>query len=154
MIAQGYRLGMEKALEIINSLAIDVDPYNRDMLIKIADTAMTGKSIESVKDKLDGIVVDAVMTVAEKANKKVIVDDDDVMIKKQKGGKMDDALLIKGVVLDKTRVAESMPRKVQNAKVALVDSALEIKKTQIKGEDQDQLLGAGRGFRRAGTRYI
>lgn len=134
VIAQGYRLGMEKALEIVNTLAIDVDPYNRDMLIKIADTAMTGKSIESVKEKLDGIVVDAVMTVAEKANKKVLVDDDDVMIKKQKGGKMDDALLIKGVVLDKARVSESMPRKVQNAKIALVESALEIKKTQTKAK--------------------
>jgi len=134
VIAQGYRLGMEKALEIVSALAIDVDPYNRDMMIKIADTAMTGKSIESVKSKLDGIVVDAVMTVAEKSNKKVLVDEDDVMIKKQKGGKMDDALLIKGVVLDKARVSESMPRKVEHAKIALVASALEIKKTQTKAK--------------------
>ena len=66
-------------------LSFKVDPTDRKTLLKIADTAITGKSIEPVKGKLDGIIVDAVMTVAEKVNGKIIVDEEDVMIKKQKG---------------------------------------------------------------------
>ena len=141
VIAQGYRLGMEKALEIVNSLAIDVDPYNRDMLMKIADTAMTGKSIESVKGKLDGIVVDAVMTVAEKANKKVLVDEDDVMIKKQKGGKMDDADPDQG-----SRYRQGSRERVDAAKGEEREGRTRRERPRDQedpdqGEDQDQLLG-------------
>ena len=67
----GIPLGMEKALEITDSLSLKVDPTDRKILIKIADTAITGKSIEQVKGKLDDIIVDAVMTVAEKVNGKI-----------------------------------------------------------------------------------
>jgi thermosome len=134
IIGQGYRMGMEKALEIIDELAITIDPYNRDILLKIADTAMTGKSIESVKGKLDVIVVDAVMLVAEKKDGKVLVDDDHITIKKQSGHAMDDAELVQGIVLDKTRFSEDMPRKVTGAKVALVASPMEIVKTQVKAK--------------------
>src|SRR5512137_676458 len=134
VIAQGYRMGMEKALEIASGLALKVDPTDKKTLLKIANTAITGKSIEQVKDKLDGIIVDAVMTVAEKVNGKLTVDEEDVMIKKQKGQSMDDAELIRGVVIDKTRVQEGMPKKITNAKVALVAMPLEITKTQVKAK--------------------
>ena len=134
VIAQGYRMGMEKALEIVNSLSLKVDPTDRKTLIKIADTAITGKSIEQVKNKLDGIIVDAVMTVAEKNNGKLTVDEEDVMIKKQKGQSMNDAELIRGVVIDKVRVHEGMPKKVSKAKVAMVAMPLEITKTQVKAK--------------------
>jgi thermosome len=134
VIAQGYRMGMEKALEIVNSLSHKVDPKDRKTLLKIADTAITGKSIESVKDKLDGIIVDAVMTVAVKSGSKYLVDEEDVMIKKQKGQSMDDAELIHGVVIDKQRVNDGMPKKVAKAKIALVAMPLEITKTQVKAK--------------------
>jgi thermosome len=134
VIAQGYRMGMEKALEIVNSLSLKVDPTDRKTLIKIADTAITGKSIEQVKDKLDGIIVDAVMAVAEKVDGKLAVDEEDVMIKKQKGQSMNDAELIRGVVIDKTRVHDGMPRKITGAKVAMVAMPLEITKTQVKAK--------------------
>jgi thermosome len=134
VIAQGYRMGMEKALEIVNSLSLKVDPADRKTLIKIADTAITGKSIEQVKDKLDGIIVDAVMAVAENVNGKLTVDEEDVMIKKQKGQSMNDAELIRGVVIDKTRVDEGMPKKITAAKVAMVAMPLEITKTQVKAK--------------------
>ena len=74
VISQGYRLGMEKALEIASGLAYKVDPSDRKTLLKIADTAITGKSIEAVKEKLDGIIVDAVLAVAEKIDGKMTVD--------------------------------------------------------------------------------
>lgn len=134
IIGEGYRLGMEKALEILDDLAITIDPYDRDMLIKITDTAITGKSIESVKEKLDGICVDAVMTIAEKKDGRIIADEDNILIKKQTGETMDDAELVRGVVLDKTRFSEDMPAKVKSAKVALVSTPLEIKKTQVKAK--------------------
>jgi thermosome len=134
VIAQGYRMGMEKALEIVNDLSLKVDPTDKKTLLKIANTAITGKSIEQVKDKLDLIIVDAVMTVAEKVNGKLTVDEEDVMIKKQKGQSMDDAELIRGVVIDKTRVQEGMPKKITKAKVALVAMPLEITKTQVKAK--------------------
>src|SRR5512136_2883833 len=134
VIAQGYLMGMEKALEIVNSLSLHVDPTDRKTLFKIVDTAITGKSIESVKTKLDGIIVDAVMAVAEKTNGKILVDEDDVMIKKQKGQAMDDAELIRGIVIDKKRVSEGMPKRVAKAKVAMVAMPLEITKTQVKAK--------------------
>jgi thermosome len=134
VIAQGYRMGMDKALEITKGLSFKVDHEDRKTLVKIADTAITGKSIESVKGKLDSIIVDAVMAVAEKVNGTFLVDEDDVMIKKQKGKSMDDAELIRGVVLDKKRVNEGMPRKVSKAKVALIAMPMEITKTQVKAK--------------------
>ena len=134
VIAQGYLMGMEKALEIVNSLSLHVEPTDRKTLFKIVDTAITGKSIESVKTKLDGIIVDAVMAVAEKTNGKILVDEDDVMIKKQKGQAMDDAELIRGIVIDKKRISEGMPKKVAKAKIALVATPLEITKTQVKAK--------------------
>jgi thermosome len=134
VIAEGYRMGMDKALEIVNGLSLKVDPTDRKTLLKIANTAITGKSIEQVKTKLDGIIVDAVMTVAEKVNGKLAVDEEDVMIKKQKGQSMDDAELIRGVVIDKTRIQEGMPKKIAKAKVALVAMPLEITKTQVKAK--------------------
>ncbi|MCX6697609.1 MAG: thermosome subunit alpha [Methanoregula sp.] len=134
VIAQGYRMGMEKALEITNKLSLKVEHSDRKTLMKIADTAITGKSIESVRGKLDGILVDAVMAVTEKADGKFLVDEEDVMIKKQKGRSMDDAELIRGIVIDKKRVNEGMPRKVSKAKVALLATPLEITKTQVKAK--------------------
>jgi thermosome len=134
VIAQGYRMAMEKALTITDSLSFKVDATDRKTLMKIADTAITGKSLEQVKSKLDGIIVDAVMTVAEKVNGKITVDEEDVMIKKQKGQAMDKAELIKGIVIDKKRVHEGMPRKITKAKVALVATPLEITKTQMKAK--------------------
>ncbi|MDD1690735.1 MAG: thermosome subunit [Methanoregula sp.] len=134
VIAEGYRMGMEKALAIVNSLSLKVSASDRKTLLKITNTAITGKSIEQVKGKLDSIIVDAVMTVAETVDGKTLVDEDDVMIKKQKGPSMDDAELIRGVIIDKTRVHEGMPKKIAKAKVALIGTPLEITKTQVKSK--------------------
>ncbi|MGD0534141.1 MAG: thermosome subunit alpha [Methanoregula sp.] len=134
VITQGYRLGMEKALLITNSLSFKVDPTDRKTLIKVADTAITGKSIESVKEKLDGIIVDAVMAIAEKTDGKYVANEDDVMIKKQKGRSMDDSELVRGIILDKKRVTEGMPKKVTGASVALIATPMEITKTQVKSK--------------------
>lgn len=134
VIATGYTQGMLKALELVKDLAITVEPDDRDTLMKIADTAMTGKSIESVKGKVSKIVVDAVKTVAETVDGKITVDEDDVMIKKHVGQTMDDVELVHGIVIEKKRVEDQMPRKVVDARVALLASPLEIVKTQVKSK--------------------
>jgi len=134
VIAEGYRMGMVKAVEIATSLSLRIDPTDRKLLLRIANTAITGKSIEQVKIRLESIIVDAVMAVAETVNGKTLVDEDDVMIKKQKGQSMDDAELIRGVILDKLRVHEGMPKKIAKAKVALIATPLQITKTQMKAK--------------------
>jgi thermosome len=134
VIAQGYRMGMEKAIEIVKGLAITVKPDDVETLKKIADTAMTGKSIEQVKVKLDGIVVDAVRAVVQTVDGKLTVDEDDVKIMKHVGETMDDAEFIRGIVVEKKRVSEEMPKRIQKAKVALIATPLEITKTQVKSK--------------------
>ena len=125
---------MEKALEIADTLSFKVDPKDRKTLIRIADTAITGKSVESAKEKLDGIIVDAVMAITEKTDGKYTADEDDVLIKKQKGKSIDDSELVRGIILDKKRVSEGMPKKVTGAKIALIAMPLEITKTQVKAK--------------------
>ncbi|HPY61005.1 MAG TPA: thermosome subunit alpha [Methanospirillum sp.] len=134
VICRGYRMGMQKALEILQSMATKTDAYNKDILKKIVQTAITGKSIEDVKDKISEISVDAVMKVASNDGRKVTVNEEDVKIKKHTGATMDDASLIMGVVIDKARVNQEMPRSIINAKVALVQKELEIKKTEVKSK--------------------
>ncbi|MGC9435270.1 MAG: thermosome subunit alpha [Methanomicrobiales archaeon] len=134
IIAKGFRMGMEEALRILNEMAIDISPDDREGLIKVADTAMTGKSIEAAKDTIREIVVDAVTTVATRVDDRVVIDEDDVMIKKQVGESMDGSTLVRGVVIDKKRVNTGMPRVVTDAKVALISTPLEVVKTQVKSK--------------------
>ena len=134
VIAQGYRMGMEKAVEIVKGLAITVKPDDVATLKKIADTAMTGKSIEQVKTKLDGIVVDAVRAVVQTVDGKLVADEDDVKIMKHVGETIDDAEFIRGIVVEKKRVSEEMPKRVEKARIALIATPLEITKTQVKSK--------------------
>ncbi|WFN33899.1 thermosome subunit [Methanogenium sp. S4BF] len=135
VIANGYRLGMQKAMEVINEQVIKADGEDREMLIKVAATAVTGKSIEGVKDKITGIVVDAVLAVARKdEDGKYTVDEDDVQIKTMVGDHMEDAELLRGFLLDKTRVQHSMPKRLENAKIAMLSQPLEVTKTQVKSK--------------------
>lgn len=135
VIANGYRLGMQKAMEIINEQVITTNGDDRDMLIKVAGTAVTGKSIEGVKDKITDIVVDAVLAVAQKdEDGKFTVDEDDVQIKTMVGDHMEDAEMLEGFLLDKTRVQHSMPKRLEGAKIAMLSLPLEVTKTQVKSK--------------------
>ena len=133
-ISKGYTLGMRKALEILEDLAISVSPDDEDSLKKIATTAMIGKTIEAVRDKAARIVVDAVSTVAIRTGDRIVIDEDDILVKTQKGDSMDDIELVRGVIIGKTRVDEMMPKFVSGAKVAMISSPLEITKTQTKSK--------------------
>ena len=121
IITRGYRWAEEKAQIILNELAFEISSENE--LKKIAQTAMTGKGAEYLKEKFGDIVVEAVKIVAEKGK----VNMENIKIEKRKGGGIEDTELIKGVVIDKERVSMDMPERIENAKIALVEEALEIK---------------------------
>ncbi len=145
VISKGYRLAEKKSQVILNDMATDVSEKDDNVLKKIAITAMTGKGAESAKENLSEVTVKAVKQVMEIEEDVISIDSGDIKIEKKVGGSVDDTELIKGVVLDKERVNAGMPKTVANAKIVLVDSALEIKNTEtdakIQINDPTQLQG-------------
>jgi len=136
VVARGYRLAEAKAQEILNEMAENINENDESTLRKIAETAMTGKGAENAKEKLSEIAVKAVKMVMEKENGKNIIDLGNVKLEKKVGASVHDSELIEGIVLDKERVNAGMPRQVKNAKIALIDSAVEIKSTEIDAKIQ------------------
>ena len=134
IIARGYRLACEKAMEILNGLAVDINVDDVDTLKKVAATAITGKHAEYAVDHLSSIVVDAVRKVAEERGGKYYVDDDAIKLEKKQGGSVEDTELVDGIVLDKEVVHPGMPRRVENAKIAVLKAALEVKETETDAE--------------------
>jgi thermosome len=134
VVAHGYRLAAEKAGEILESVAKDITIKDDAMLKKVAQTSMTGKGAEKARDYLAGLVVKAVKAVAEVEGDKVTIDTDHIKIEKKEGGGIEDTELIQGILIDKERVHPGMPRRVEKARIALVNSALEVKETEIDAE--------------------
>jgi archaeal chaperonin len=133
IIAAGYRLAAEKAVEVLNSLAMKVEMSDRSLLISIAETAMTGKGAESSKGLLSEIAVDAVTSVAD-TNGKNTVDRENINVIKKVGGRVEDSELIKGMIIDKERIHPNMPQKIKDAKILLLNSAIELKDTEVDAE--------------------
>jgi thermosome len=139
ILAQGYRQAAAKATEILENVAIDVDEDDEKVLKQISATAMTGKGAESAKTHLSGLVVDAVRAVADEDE----IDTDNIKVEKVVGGSVDQSELIEGVIIGKERVHENMPYLKEDANIALLDSAIEVKETEIDAEvnvtDPEQL---------------
>ena len=132
VIAGGYRLASERAREVLDKISSKVSIKDADALKKVAITAMASKSSSGHRDVLADIVVKSVTMVAEeRADGSYYVDDDDIQITKKQGGSIADTELVEGVIVDKERVHPGMPAQVENAKIALIDAALEVKKTEI-----------------------
>ncbi len=136
VIANGYRLAAAESINILKKLGVKVDLKNDKMLKSIAMTAMTGKSVGPNKEGLAEVAVGAVKAVAEKKNGSYVVDIDNIKVEKKVGGSLADTRLIEGIILDKEKVHPRMPSQVKNAKIALIDSALEIKKTEVDAKIQ------------------
>jgi thermosome len=137
VITRGFRLAQEKALEILNNIAEPITEKDDAMLRKIAMTAVTGKGAENAKEKLSEIAVKAVKRVLEHdAAGHVQFNKDHIKLEKKSGGRVEDSELIDGIVLEKEAVHPQMPKLVPSAKVALIDSALEIKDTEIDAKIQ------------------
>ena len=132
VIASGYRQAAEKAREVLEKVATKISIKDADVLRKVAMTAMSSKSSSGHKELLADIAVKAVSTVAEqRADNSYFVDDDNIQVVKKQGGSIADTSLVDGVIVDKERVHPGMPSEVKEAKIALVDAALEVKKTEI-----------------------
>jgi archaeal chaperonin len=137
VLARGYRLASEKALDLLNAMAEKITEKDTEMLEKIAITAMTGKGAESSKDLLSKLAVQAVKNVIDREEgNKINIDPDNIKLEKKVGGSVDNSELVQGIIMDKERVHAGMPRLVKNAKIALIDSALEIKNTEIEAKIQ------------------
>ncbi|HDJ96478.1 MAG TPA: thermosome subunit [Candidatus Aenigmarchaeota archaeon] len=136
VITRGFKMAKDESLKILEKMAIPVTLKDRSLLEKIAMTSMTGKSAEKASEKLAKLVVDAVLTVVEKINGRITVDTDNVKREKRHGGSMEETELVKGIVIDKEVVHPGMPKLVKNARIALIDSALEVKETETDAKIQ------------------
>ena len=134
IIIDGYQAASEKALELLAKLAKTVKPDDRESLIKIAKTSMQSKLVSEDSAPLSKLVVDSILKIAEKDGDKHSVDLDNLKVEKKAGGSIDDTSLVNGIVLDKEIVHSGMPTKVEEAKIALVNAALEVEKTEMSAE--------------------
>jgi thermosome len=132
VISGGYRMAAQRARELLEGLAITVTPDKKDVLMDIAKTAMISKSVSASRDLMAKVAVWAVSSVAEKTDSgSWVVDDDNIQVVKKQGGSMDDTQMISGIIIDKEAVHAGMPKRVEKGKIALIDSAMEVKKTEI-----------------------
>jgi thermosome len=134
IVVSGYRKAAQKAMETMNKIAIQVDIDDRNTLKKVALTSMASKAVGPAKEHFADIAIDAVRKVAEKRGDKWVADVDNVQVIKKTGKSLFESQLVEGLVIDKEVVHSGMPKKVEKAKIALLDSALEIEKTEISAE--------------------
>ncbi len=158
IIIEGYNDAMRKALEILDEVATEIDPNDDEMLKKVARTAITSKYIGSGPsvDKLLDMILEAARTVAEPKpdGKGYIVRLDNIKIEKKKGGSLLDSMLVRGVVLDKEVVHPGMPKRVEKAKIALLDTPLEVKKPEITAKINITSPEQIRQFLEEETKYL
>ncbi len=131
IIIDGYKKAAEKALEVLEKIAIPAESETEEYLKKAAMTSMASKLVAEHREYLADLAVKAILAVAEKENGKYKVDVDDVKVEKKPGESLKDTKLIQGIVLDKEVVHSGMPKRVENAKIALLDTSLEIEKTEF-----------------------
>src|SRR4026207_421673 len=131
IIVDGYRKSAMKAIEVLNHIAMKVNGSDKELLTKIAKTSMQTKLISKESTEIAQLVVNSILQVSEKTDSHYKVDIDDIKVEKKAGGSLRDTRLIKGIVLDKEVVHGGMPKRVEKAKIALINSALEIEKTEF-----------------------
>ena len=133
VIAAGYRAAADKSMEILKGLAIEVSAKDEGLLRKIAVTAMTGKGSQSAREDLAAMAVAAVQSVVDEDG---TVDTDNITVEKKVGGGITDSMLVSGVVIDKDRLHPNMPKSVKSARIALLNAAIEIEKTEVDAKIQ------------------
>ena len=133
IIVSGYRKALEKAKETLIKIGIEIDPTNIVTLKQVALTSMGSKAVGAAKDHLSQIIIDAVKQITEKADRNE-VDIDNIQIIKKEGKSLLESSLVKGVIIDKEVVHSGMPKKIENAKIALLDTPIEIEKTEFSSE--------------------
>ena len=130
IIVDGYRKAGKKAKQFLDDIAEKITANDKSSLLKIAKTSMQTKLVRKDSDNLSEMVVKSILAVAEKNGEKFTVDIDDIKVEKKSGGSISDSTIIQGIVLDKEVVHSGMPKKVDDGKLALLNTALEINKTE------------------------
>ncbi len=135
VIVAGYKKALEEAERILRRIAVKVDINDLEMLKKVAMTSMRGKAVAAFREYLAEIAVKAAKQVAEEKDGKIVANVDDyVQLVKKKGGSFLDTQLVYGVIVDKEVVHPDMPKRVEKARIALIDAPLEVEKTEIDAE--------------------
>jgi len=134
LIVSGYGKAADKAISVLEKVALLVDMEDRETLLNLANTSMRSKSVASAREHLSNIVVDAIKLIVEKRDGTILADVDNVQIVKKEGKSLEETELIRGIIVDKEVIHDAMPKKIKNAKIALVNAALEIEKTEIDAE--------------------
>lgn len=138
VINEGYKLAADKAIEILTNISLPLKEHDSERLHQISITAMSSKGSMQSKEVLAKVIVDAVTSVSEKINGKTVVDLDNILIQKQQGATVDATTLVKGIILDKEPVHEGMSKHIKDAKIALINQAFEMKKTEVDARIQIQ----------------
>ncbi|HYA78069.1 MAG TPA: thermosome subunit beta [Verrucomicrobiae bacterium] len=134
ILVSGYRKASQKAIEVINKIALPLDVNDPKTLLKVALTSMSSKSVGSAREHLAEISIDAVKQIAEKRGDKTIADIDNIQLVKKTGKSLLETQLISGIIIDKEVVNPGMAKTKENAKILLLDAALEIEKTEMSAE--------------------
>jgi thermosome len=134
VLVAGYRKAAQKAIEIIEKIAVPVDVEDPKIMMKVALTSIASKAVGGAKERFAEIAIEAVKQIAEKRGDKIVADIDNIQLVKKTGKSLLETQLVRGIIVDKEVVHPGMPRKKENAKIALLDSVLEIEKTEMSAE--------------------
>jgi thermosome len=134
ILVAGYRKAVQKAIEIMARNAVAIDAEDQQMMMKVALTSMGSKAVGGAKEHFAEIAIEAVKQITQKLENKTIADIDNIQLVKKTGKSLIETQLIRGIIIDKEVVNSGMPKKIENAKIALIDMALEIEKTEITAE--------------------
>jgi archaeal chaperonin len=134
VIVSGYRKASKMAVDTLSKLGSTVDINDKETLRKLALTSMASKAVGAAKDHLADIAIDAVKLISEERGGRMIADIDQIQIVKKEGKSLFDSQLVKGIIVDKEVVHPGMPKRVEDAKIALLDVALEVEKTEFSAE--------------------
>jgi chaperonin GroEL (HSP60 family) len=134
VIISGYRKAASRALEALEKQSMRVDPDDLETMMKLSNTSMRSKIVSSERDHLSKIAIEAVAQIVEERDGRVIADVDNIQIVKKEGKSLGETQLIRGIVIDKEAVHDAMPKKIEGARIALIDAAVEVEKTEFDAE--------------------
>ena len=134
VIVGGYRKAAQKAMETLDKIGMTVELDDKGTLKKVAVTSMSSKAVGTAREHFADIAIEAVKQVAEKRGEQMVADIDNIQIIKKEGKSLLETELVRGIILDKEVVHSGMPKRVEKAEIALVNAALEVKKTEISAE--------------------
>jgi thermosome len=142
IVIEGYKKAADYALKVAEEIAKPID-LTKEQLLRVVSSALSSKVVAETREYLANLVVEAALQAVEMRDGKPYLDLDWIKIEKKKGKSIYETQLVRGIVLDKEVVHPGMPKRVTNAKIAILDAPLEIEKpewtTKISVTSPDQI---------------